>query len=166
MAQASLYTFFAALSELVATFFYVGRSPKAPGTMGSLVALPFAWYLWMLPVEMAWPIVIAVFLLGCWAASGVIRRTGTQDHQSVVIDEVVGIFLTTSIAAHLWWHYLLAFLLFRIFDIWKPFPVGLVDKNIKGGFGTMLDDVVAAMFATGILWVILRYSAGMVGASA
>jgi phosphatidylglycerophosphatase A len=166
MAQTSLYTFFAALSEFVATFFYVGRSPNAPGTMGSLAALPFAWYLWLLPIPTAWAIVVAVFVMGTLAASVVIRRTGTQDHQSIVIDEVIGIFLTTSIAAHLWWHYLLAFILFRIFDIWKPFPVGLVDKNVKGGIGTMLDDVVAAMFATGILWVILRYSAGMVGAAA
>lgn len=163
MAQTSLYTFFAALSEFVATFFYVGRSPKAPGTMGSLAALPFAWWLWLQPSAVAWVLVIVTFLVGCWASSAVIRRTGTQDHQSIVIDEVVGIFLTTSIAAHLWWHYLLAFVLFRIFDIWKPLPVGLVDKNVKGGFGTMLDDAVAALFATAMLWVILRYTAGMVG---
>ncbi|MGZ3713704.1 MAG: phosphatidylglycerophosphatase A family protein, partial [Bdellovibrionota bacterium] len=150
----------------IATFFYVGKSPIAPGTMGSLAALPFAWYLWLLPISVAWPIVITVFIVGCLVSSVVIRRTGKEDHQSIVIDEVIGIFLTTSIAAHLWWHYLLAFLLFRIFDIWKPFPVGLVDKNVKGGIGTMLDDVVAAVFATGILWVVLRYSAGMVGAAA
>lgn len=166
MTSRNLYTFFAPLGELVATFFFVGRSPKAPGTMGSLAALPFAWFLWMLPAPTAWAIVLAIFVLGVWAAGVVIHRTGTHDHQTIVIDEVLGIFLTTSIAAHLWWHYLLAFLLFRIFDIWKPFPVGLVDKNIKGGLGAILDDVVAAMFATGILWVILRYSAGMVGAVA
>lgn len=166
MASKNLYTFFAPLGELVATFFFVGRSPKAPGTMGSLVALPFAWFLWTLHPPLAWGVVLAVFILGVWASGVVIRRTGTQDHQTIVIDEVIGIFLTTSVAAHLWWHYALAFLLFRIFDIWKPFPVGLVDKNVKGGLGAMLDDVVAAVIATAMLYVVLRYSAGMVGAAA
>ena len=161
-----LYTLSAALSETIATFFFVGRMPKAPGTWGSLAALPFAWFLWKLPVTVAWPIVLAVFLAGCWSASRVIQRTGVSDHQTIVIDEVIGIFLVTSIAAQLWWQYALAFLFFRIFDIWKPWPVHFVDANVKGGFGTMLDDVVAAVMATGVLYFVLRYSAGMVGTAA
>jgi phosphatidylglycerophosphatase A len=156
-----LYTFFAALSEVIATFFFVGRSPKAPGTCGSLAALPFAWFLWKLPLPLAWASVLVVFILGSLAASHVIRRTGIPDHQTIVIDEVIGIFLVTSVAAHLWWHYALAFFLFRIFDIWKPWPVHWVDANVKSGLGTMLDDVVAAMMATGIFYFALRYSGVM-----
>lgn len=155
-----------ALSEIIATFFYAGRMPKAPGTWGSLAALPFAWWLWKLPPSIGWLIVLAVFALGSFAASQVIKKTGTPDHQSIVIDEVIGIFLTTSIASHLWWHYLLAFLLFRIFDIWKPWPVQWVDANMKTGLGTMLDDVVAAVMATALFYFILRYSGPMMGSAA
>lgn len=153
-------------AELIATFFFVGRSPKAPGTCGSLAALPFAWYLWQLPVNGAWGIIAGTFLAGSWAASRVIARTGVADHQSIVIDEVIGIFLVTSVAAHLWWHYALAFSLFRIFDIWKPWPVRWVDRNWKTGVGAILDDMIAALMAAGILYVVLRYTAGAVGSAA
>ncbi len=148
-------TFF---SNLVATFFFVGRIPKMPGTFGSLAALPFAWYLWQLPPAWAWAITALVFALGVWASRHVIRRSGKPDDQTIVIDEVVGIFLTTSLASGLWWHYLLAFLLFRIFDIWKPWPVQWVDTNWKNALGTMMDDVVAALMAAATFYVTLSFS--------
>ncbi len=143
------------LGELWATFFFVGRFPKAPGTMGSLAAIPLAWYVWQLPSPYAWLIVVMVFLTGAEAARVVIRRTGQADHQSIVIDEVVGILITTSVAAHFWWQYLLAFVFFRVFDIWKPWPVRFVDRNMHTAYGTMLDDVVAALMATGMLYIFL-----------
>ncbi len=138
-----------------ATFFYTGLSPKAPGTMGSIAALPLAWCTWQLPGMAAWLVVAAVFFSGAEAARVVIRRTGKSDHQSIVVDEVVGILITTSVAAHLWWHYLLAFLLFRIFDIWKPGPIRYVDQNWHNAYGTMMDDVLAALMAAGMLFLIL-----------
>lgn len=148
------------LGECIATFFFVGRSPKAPGTCGSLAALPFAWFLWQLPPAYSWTIFCVVFALGVWGASVVISRTQTQDHQSIVIDEVLGIFLTTSVASQIWWHYAIAFALFRIFDIWKPWPVSWVDREWKGAWGAVMDDVVAAMIATAILFVILYFMGG------
>lgn len=143
------------LATNIATFFTVGKIPKAPGTFGSLAALPFAWFLWQLPPWMAWIVVFSVFALGCWAAKVIISRTGKEDHQSIVIDEVVGIFVTTSVAQHLWWHYLLAFCFFRLFDILKPGPVRIIDKKIKGGFGTMLDDFAASILAALVLYIVL-----------
>jgi phosphatidylglycerophosphatase A len=142
-------------AEIIATFFYVGKIPKAPGTFGSLAAIPLAWYLWKLPFAWVWFSIFVIFLLGTWASSVLIQRTGTEDHQSIVIDEVVGIFVTTSVAGHLWWHYLLAFCFFRIFDILKPGPVRYLDKKIKGGFGTMIDDFAAAILAALLLYIVL-----------
>lgn len=142
-------------AELVATFFFVGRIRFMPGTCGSLAALPFAWFLWTLPRPLAWALVAATFLVGIWAAKQVIARTGTHDHQSIVVDEAVGIFLVTSIAPHAYLWYAVAFLLFRIFDIWKPWPIRWVDRKWKGGIGTMMDDVVAAMLATAVLFFLL-----------
>ena len=127
-----------------ATFFYVGRSPKAPGTMGSLAALPLAWYVWQLPWWAGWAITAMVFVTGTLGARVVFQRTGESDHQSIVIDEVLGILITTSFSEHLVPSYLLAFGLFRFFDIWKPWPIRFVDKNWKSPLGTMLDDACAA----------------------
>lgn len=146
------------IADCIGTFFYVGRSPKAPGTMGSLAALPFAWFLWTLPRWQAWGITVAVFFAGVWAANSIIRRSGVQDHQSIVLDEVVGIFFITSIAPRTYFWYAIAFLLFRVFDIWKPWPVRWVDRKWKGGSGAMMDDVVAAMLATAVLFTLLFFS--------
>jgi phosphatidylglycerophosphatase A len=124
-----------------------------------LAALPFAWFLWLLPRAWAWGIAAVVFFLGVWAARSVIRRTGVHDHQSIVIDEVCGIFLVTSIAPHSWAWYGAAFVLFRIFDIWKPWPVRWVDRKWKGGGGAMMDDIVAAMLAAAVLFALLAFQA-------
>lgn len=146
----------------IASFFYVGKSPKAPGTMGSLAALPLAWWVWKLPVLQGWGITIALFLIGIWASHVVIKSTGKEDHQQIVLDEVVGILVTTSICAELWWHYALAFLFFRFFDIFKPGPIRWLDTKIKGGFGAMVDDLAAAIFAALVLYITLQASAYMV----
>lgn len=140
-----------------ATFFYVGRSPKAPGTCGSLAALPLAWGAWSLGAFWGWTITLAIFVTGTVAARAVIARTGNTDHQSIVIDEVVGICITTSVASLVGWHYLLAFGLFRVFDIWKPWPVSVIDRRWKSALGTMMDDAVAAVFSTAVLWGTLHF---------
>jgi phosphatidylglycerophosphatase A len=146
------------LGECWATFFYVGKLPKAPGTFGSLAALPFAWVTWSLPLPYAWAIVITTFLLGVAGASVVHRKTGVSDHQSIVIDEVVGILVTTSVATPQHWpHYFAAFVLFRIFDIAKPWPVSWIDRKWHSPVGTMMDDLVASFMSTGVLWVALRF---------
>lgn len=147
---------FLALS--IGTFFGVGLIPKAPGTFGSLAALPFAWLLWKLPSPISWLIVSLTFLFGTWAAHIIIQRTKIHDHQSIVIDEVVGIFLVTAVGPEFWpISFPLAFIFFRLFDIWKPWPVGWVDKKWKGPWGAMLDDAVAATLAAIILAIFLYF---------
>ncbi|MGZ3661924.1 MAG: phosphatidylglycerophosphatase A family protein [Bdellovibrionota bacterium] len=141
-----------------ATFFYVGKSRWAPGTCGSLAALPLAWLVWsQMSRHAGWAFTLAVFLTGTLAAKAVIKRTGNTDHQSIVIDEVVGILITTGVGLVSWKHFLAAFVLFRLFDITKPWPVSWMDRNWKSALGTMLDDVGAALMASGVFWLLLRF---------
>lgn len=136
------------------TFFYVGLSPIAPGTMGSLAALPFAWALWSLDPNIAWCIVALGFCLGALASNVVIAFLNLEDPQIIVLDEVIGVFITTAFASRTYMQFALAFALFRLFDIWKPFPIRWFDRNWKGGMGTMIDDLVAALCASGFLLLI------------
>jgi phosphatidylglycerophosphatase A len=138
---------------LVATLCGVGFSPVAPGTCGSAAALPFAWL-----VARAWGAgglavgAAILFVLGWWAAAAVCRVYG-KDPQIVVIDEAAGQFLTLAAAPIDPWFYVAGFALFRVFDIAKPFPVGWADRRIGGGFGVMLDDVLAAIYAACLLLI-------------
>jgi phosphatidylglycerophosphatase A len=119
--------------------------PFAPGTWGSLAALPCAWaivWLWGHPA-----LVLAaaiVFVLGCWAAGA---ATDDKDPGYIVIDEVAAQFLTLAAAPLDWRAYLAGFVLFRIFDIWKPFPIRRLERAVPGGLGIMLDDIAAAIYA-------------------
>jgi phosphatidylglycerophosphatase A len=136
---------------LVATLGGVGLSPKAPGTFGALIALPFGWLI----ARSAGPaglLVAAVllFALGWWAAAIVCRSLG-KDPREIVVDEASGLWLTLAAAPLDLWFYAAGFVLFRIFDIVKPWPVGWADKRITGGFGTMIDDTLAAVYAAIIL---------------
>lgn len=142
---------------VIATFFGAGRAPKAPGTVGSLAALPFAYALWQMPVLWAWCIVIGLFTVGVWAAEVVIRDSGVEDPGWVVVDEVVGIFISTCLCSGSLWGYAGAFVLFRIFDIGKPYPVGYADRRFKGGFGAMLDDAFAGGLALLVYYVFVKY---------
>ena len=131
----------------IASGFGSGFAPFAPGTVGSAVALlPWLW-LRTLPLPMYVVIVVLAFVLGVWASAWVVRRSGVQDPQLVVWDEFVGVWITL-LAAPAGWRWMLAgFALFRLFDIWKPWPVRTLDARIKGGLGVMLDDVAAGVYA-------------------
>lgn len=137
---------------LIATWGGSGLLPKAPGTWGSLAALPFAWVIagwadW-------WGLVAAatvLFGIGWWAANSYIRRAEIEDPGAIVVDEVVGQFLVLAVAPRELDWYCAAFVLFRIFDMAKPWPISWADRAIKGGLGTMVDDVLAAIFAAVIL---------------
>jgi phosphatidylglycerophosphatase A len=134
-------------SVLVATWFGAGYLPKAPGTWGSLAALPFSWVI-MQQFGMAVLIGAAavLFFVGIWAANGYMAETGTHDPGPVVVDEVVGQWLVLSILPlELIW-YLLGFAVFRLFDIVKPWPIKWLDRRVEGGFGVMIDDVGAAVY--------------------
>lgn len=142
---------------LIATFFGSGLSPKAPGTAGSLAALPLAWVCWQLPTAIAWGVFFILFGIGVWASDVVVEESKTQDNQKIVIDEVLGILLTTSVISFSVLGYGIAFLLFRIFDITKPFPAGWADRNWKGGFGVMADDIAAAIWSTLLVYLLHRF---------
>ena len=131
----------------LATGFGSGLSPWAPGTMGTLIAIPL--YL-LLPV-MSWPLYLLLLLCGAvagiWICESATRAIGVDDHGAIVWDEIIGYGITLFLAPPGWIWLLLGFLLFRLFDIVKPWPIRWFDQHLSGGFGIMLDDVVAGIFA-------------------
>ena len=124
-----------------------GAMPFAPGTFGTLMAIPF----YLLLRELALPfylIFVLVFIAATsWLSDRISRDIHVHDHPGMCIDEFAGFFVT-MIAAPSGWHWILiGFLLFRLFDIWKPWPISWIDKHMTSGFGMILDDVVAGLFA-------------------
>jgi len=95
---------------------------------------------------------VPVFVLGVWACEKTSQNLGVDDFGGIVIDEIVAMWLVLAVAPATWWGWLLAFALFRFFDIIKPWPIGWCDARLKGGLGVMVDDVVAALFAMILLW--------------
>ncbi|MEQ8227296.1 MAG: phosphatidylglycerophosphatase A [Rhodospirillales bacterium] len=143
-------------ASLVATVFGAGLSPVAPGTVGSLVALPAAWLIHVTAGPLALLVATAaVFLVGWWASSVYVGKTGFEDPGAVVVDEVAGQWLVLAVAPLDIWYFAAAFVLFRLFDIAKPWPVSWADGRIKGGFGVMFDDILAGLYGAAVLLVVL-----------
>lgn len=144
---------------LTTTWFGTGLSPYAPGTAGSLAALPFAWLITCAlgPIGLFCAAVI-VTGLGIVAAKAHVDRTGENDPGCIVIDEVAGQWFTLVVAPLNPIAYLIGFGLFRLFDITKPWPVRIIDQRLKGGAGIMLDDVAAAVYAAAIMAVVSWYA--------
>lgn len=140
---------------LLATWFGAGLLRPAPGTWGSLAALPLAWVLASLggPVLLA-AAAIGLLGVGCWAAGAYAREIGMDDPRTVVIDEVVGQWLALLAVPPDLLLYAIGFLLFRATDILKPWPASLIDRRVHGGPGIMLDDAVAGLYAGLILYAI------------
>lgn len=136
----------------IAFGFGSGLMPIAPGTWGTLAAIP----LYLLLMGSHWSIYLALtilaFILGVWVSDKVSKELGVHDYKGIVWDEVVGYLLTMFLAPKGLIWMLLGFILFRIFDIWKPQPIGYVDQKVHGGLGIMLDDVLAAIPA----WLIIQ----------
>jgi len=142
---------------LLATWFGSGLLPKAPGTWGSLAALPFAWLI----AANAGPFGLAaatvlVFVVGVWASNVYVRHAGGDDPGPVVIDEVAGQWMTLAAIPVDLRYYLVGFVLFRLADIFKPWPASWADRSVKGGLGIMLDDVLAAVYSGGVLYALYR----------
>ena len=139
-------------ASLLATWFGAGLVPGMPGTWGALAALPFAAILqyWTGSLGLGAATVL-VFLVGIWACNGHIAHLQVDDPPSAVIDEVAGQWLTLLAAPLNIWAYLTGFILFRLFDIMKPWPIAWLDGHVAGGFGTMIDDMVAGLYAALIL---------------
>ena len=119
--------------------------------MGTLVAIPFAILLKTLSVLGFWIVLFALFWLGVWLCDHVSRKLGVHDHGGIVWDEMVGYWLAVAFVPLQWPWLLAAFVLFRFFDIYKPWPIRQLDKNVSGGFGIMIDDILAAIFSMVLL---------------
>ena len=143
---------------LMATWFGSGYLPKAPGTWGSVAALPFAWAIvnfggyWALAVAS-----VAVFVVGIWASNVYMSKTGTHDPGAIVIDEVAGQWIVLLAAPLDPAAYFLGFVLFRVFDVLKPWPISWADNNIDGAWGVMMDDVLAGVTGLAVLYFTLPY---------
>jgi phosphatidylglycerophosphatase A len=126
----------------------VGRSPVAPGTCGSLVALPLAWLIvWLAGDKWLLGAVFVVFFVG-WACSTLVsKQMAEHDPQEIVIDEVVGQWIALLFVPLNWHWFIVSFVLFRAFDIIKPWPINEAERRFQGGFGIMIDDVLAGLFA-------------------
>jgi phosphatidylglycerophosphatase A len=130
------------------TFFYSGLSPKAPGTMGSLLALVFGVLIVrFLSLETLFLASVLLTILGIKHINAYEANGGEHDDKSIVIDEVVGMWLALVLSSTTWLQIGLSFLFFRLFDIWKPSIIGRIDQNVKGGLGVIGDDIVAGLVA-------------------
>ncbi|WP_027707980.1 phosphatidylglycerophosphatase A [Zooshikella ganghwensis] len=122
-----------------------GLSPKAPGTVGTIAALPFWWLFQGLPLASYAVVVLLAAVLGIWLCGIASAKLGVHDHPGIVWDEFVGLWITLFAIPSHWFWVLIGVILFRIFDIIKPWPIRWVDKHVHGGLGIMLDDVMAGV---------------------
>ena len=158
------------LQKLFLTFGGAGLSPKAPGTVGTLASLPIGLaVLYYLGMESLFMLTLAITIIGIFEINKYEKATGIHDHQQIVIDEAAGMWLSLMIAysAALTMNYpyieilaiIFSFATFRLFDIWKPSTIGWIDKELKGGMGVMLDDVLAGI-AGGLLSALILMAIG------
>ena len=153
------------LAKTIATFFGSGLAPKAPGTFGTLAAIPVVVLLHQL--QFSWllaPLTLLAIFGGVWATAHYLKQSGQSgDPKEVVIDEVAGVWLLFSIMPL--YHlpasydmagamYLMGFVAFRFFDILKPWPISVIDRRMKGAWGIMLDDLAAALFGVAALGIL------------
>jgi phosphatidylglycerophosphatase A len=139
---------------LLATGFGVGLVPVAPGTVGSIVALPVWWWLLAdLDLAVVCAVLAVLIVLGSWIIDRACRKTGVGDAGAIVLDEFVGVWIALIAAPKTLLGVAAGFALFRLFDIAKPWPVSWADRDVRGGFGVMLDDVVAGVLAASVLWL-------------
>ncbi len=133
-----------------------GLAPKAPGTFGTLMAIPLYLLLAQSSLLVYAAIVFAAFIIGIFLCGKTADDLGVHDHPGIVWDEFVGFWITmfAAPAGFLW--LLAGFALFRLFDIWKPWPIKILDNKIETGFGIMIDDVLAGIYALAILQIVAR----------
>ena len=138
-----------------------GLAPIAQGTFGSLAAIAPWLFLRQLPAGVYVLVLAFAFALGVWACEVAGRALGVDDHRSLVWDEFVGQWLALLpllLVAAPWWMIALGFGLFRLFDVWKPWPIGWLDGHLKGGLGVMIDDLVAGLYAAIVLAIVLAFT--------
>ncbi|TXS96700.1 phosphatidylglycerophosphatase A [Parahaliea maris] len=128
-----------------------GLAPKAPGTFGTLAAVPLYLLAAQLPLPAYSVFVVLSFAIGVYLCDRTSRDLGVHDHPGIVWDEFVGYWITMWLAPAGWLWIVAGFVLFRLFDILKPWPIGWLDRRVHGGLGIMIDDVVAGVMAWGCL---------------
>jgi len=128
-----------------------GLSPIAPGTMGTLAAIPLYYLLIQFGDFIYLLLTVFITLIGIVICDISSKKLGVHDHSGIVWDEIAGYLITMLFVPHTWYWALVGFVLFRVFDIWKPFPILWFDQHVGGGFGIMVDDVLAAIYAGLIL---------------
>jgi phosphatidylglycerophosphatase A len=124
-----------------------GLAPFAPGTFGTLAAIPLYLLMTSLSLPLYLVIVAVVSIVGIWICGKSSEMLGVHDHSGIVWDEFAGYFVTMIAAPAGWIWIVIGFILFRLFDIWKPWPISVLDKQVHGGFGIMVDDILAGIFA-------------------
>lgn len=134
-----------------------GLAKKAPGTFGTLAGLPIFWLISSYALITQLTIISVLFLIGTYCCAKTGEALGVADDGAIVLDEIVAIMLVLAFTPLLWFWWLIAFALFRLFDIWKPFPIRQFDAKLKNGFGVMFDDLLAGIYAiatlNGLLWI-------------
>lgn len=142
--------------QFLALGFGSGLAPKAPGTFGTLAAIPvFLLLIILMPTPLPYAITVIVMgVAGIYICGKAADDVGVHDHPAIVWDEFVGFFITMFMVPVSWQSILVGFLLFRLFDIVKPWPISFIDKKMTGGLGIMFDDVLAGMFALAIMHLI------------
>ena len=136
---------------MLAFGFGSGLSPKAPGTMGTLAAIPLWWLLAQLPLSTYLVVVLIAAVAGIVICGRAADRLGVHDHGGIVWDEFVGFWIAMAALPITWQSLILGFVLFRLFDILKPWPISWLDRRVSGGFGIMIDDVIAGLAAAGVI---------------
>jgi len=141
-------------AHFIALGFGSGLAPRAPGTAGTLASLALYWLLAQVlpPLAIAF-LAVPLFFVGIWACGVAGRNLGVEDHGALVWDEIVAFLPLAALASASPWLQAFVFALFRLFDIWKPFPIRDVESRVKGGLGVMLDDLLAACYAYLVLAV-------------
>jgi phosphatidylglycerophosphatase A len=146
----------------VATAGGAGLLPKMPGTWGTMVGIPIVYFTRDWPISARVALWVGITAIGTWSAQVFDQTMKSTDNQNIVIDEVVGMGITGWTAGNNWQAYLAAFFIFRLFDVWKPYPIRLVDVWSKksaawSGFGVMADDILAAVYGLLLMLVIQHF---------
>lgn len=157
MNQPNAKTIFTNIDHFFAFGFGSGLAPKAPGTFGTLAALPIFWLIQDLTLPLYLSFLVVTFILGVYFCDRSSKALGVHDHGGIVWDEMVGYWLTMLLAPSgiLWM--VVGFVLFRFFDILKPWPINWLDRKVGGGFGIMIDDILAALYALIVLQVLAYF---------
>jgi phosphatidylglycerophosphatase A len=153
--------------HLAAVGFGSGLAPVAPGTFGTLAAIPLFYLLAILSIEWYVTVLIVTSLVGFWFCHAATKAMGVHDHKAIVWDEFVGYWITMMPILLIYpdsqiesiptiW-VVIGFVLFRFFDVLKPFPISWLDRNVEGGIGIMLDDIVAGIFSAIGLFILIKY---------